>query len=68
MTATDVAALPLRVARELGADETLDARSATPEPRGFDVAFEASGAPAAAATCLASLRTGGRLVLIGLVG
>jgi L-idonate 5-dehydrogenase len=71
---TDVAAAPLAVARAVGADETIEVVTA-PEriaaygaDKGwFDVAFEASGAPAALVTCLDCVRPGGRIVQLGML-
>ncbi len=74
ITVTDIAPEPLAVAREIGADETIDAL-AEPEriaayqaDKGwFDVAFEASGSPAALITCLECVRPGGRIVQLGML-
>jgi L-idonate 5-dehydrogenase len=74
ITITDVADPPLAVAGRIGADETINVARApeTIEPykadKGqFDVAFEASGNPAALATCLDCTRPGGRIVQLGML-
>ncbi|HTV77339.1 MAG TPA: L-idonate 5-dehydrogenase [Steroidobacteraceae bacterium] len=72
--ATDVAERPLQIARErMGATHTLNVASdatalARYERDGgyFDVAFEASGAPAALASIFKVLRRGGRIVQVGM--
>jgi L-idonate 5-dehydrogenase len=74
VTITDVADPPLAVARQVGADQSINvARDADQiEPykadKGqFDVAFEASGNPQALATCLECTRPGGRIVQLGML-
>jgi L-idonate 5-dehydrogenase len=74
ITITDIADPPLAVALRVGADETLNVAQAPDqiEPyksdKGqFDVAFEASGNPAALATCLDCTRPGGRIVQLGML-
>jgi L-idonate 5-dehydrogenase len=74
VTVTDVAAAPLAVVRRLGADETIDVAAepsrieAYQADKGwFDVAFEASGNPAALITCLECVRPGGRIVQLGML-
>jgi L-idonate 5-dehydrogenase len=74
VTVTDVVDPPLRVAKAVGADETINA-AGTPErieayqaDRGwFDVALEASGSPQALITCLQCTRPGGRIVQLGML-
>ncbi|HEX6115236.1 MAG TPA: L-idonate 5-dehydrogenase [Geminicoccaceae bacterium] len=74
VTVTDVVDPPLRVAEDIGADETINAAGA-PEriaayqaDKGwFDVALEASGSPQALITCLACTRPGGRIVQLGML-
>ena len=74
VTVTDVAAPPLAVARQLGADETIDIAAeparieAYQADKGwFDVAFEASGNPQALITCLDCVQPGGRIVQLGML-
>lgn len=70
VSVTDVVDHPLEVARAVGADDALrsdrldgGALAATiGEP---DVAFEVSGAPAALATCIDTVRRGGVVVQVG---
>jgi len=72
---TDIEEAPLRVAREfMGATQTInvaaDPRGLAPfeeDARAFDVAFEASGSPAALASLFRVLRRGGRLVQVGML-
>ena len=74
IVATDVAGGVLEHARALGADETIDS-SAEPERlaalregRGtLDAAIECSGAPAALATCIESVRPRGAIVQTGML-
>lgn len=77
MLGTDADAHRLQLARELGADHTvnvnqddpLEAISAiTPEGKGADVVYECSGAGPAAAQLLQLVRRSGRYVQIGLFG
>ena len=70
--AVDIDPLKLALARELGAARTIDARDADPAKAvrretdgGADVAVEAIGNPRTQEQALASLRTGGRLLLLG---
>jgi L-idonate 5-dehydrogenase len=75
ITVTDVAAAPLRSARKVGADETLDVGA---EPSAlaryeadkgfFDVLLEASGNERALTGALAALRPRGVVVQVGLGG
>lgn len=73
VVAVDVNPAKLEWARRMGASETLDSGSLDRPDRalreltggGADVAFEAVGRPAAQELALSSLRTGGRLVLVG---
>lgn len=73
VVAVDVAAAPLRIARELGAgtvnDLSADPQALEPEAEGrgrFDLVFECSGNPRAMATALAVVRPGGTVVAVGL--
>ena len=71
ITVADIAAAPLAFARRLGADATVDVKAgdqalkamAAKDP--FDIAFEASGAPAGLASAIGAVRRGGTLVQIG---
>lgn len=72
---TDIEDAPLRVAREsMGATRTVNV-AADPQglsdfeadALGFDVAFEASGSPAALNSLFRVLRRGGRLVQVGML-
>lgn len=75
VVATDLADEPLRVARQVGADATVNMRS---EPAGlerfgaekghFDVAFECSGAGAAVAAAVGACRPGAVIVQVGIGG
>ncbi len=68
---TDVVDHPLSVARRVGADQPirvdqLPAGATLASAAGeVDVAFEVSGAPAALASCLATVRRGGTVVQVG---
>jgi len=66
----DVIDRPLETARAVGATGTIRA-DLTPEAlaeRRFDVAFEASGSPAALRNCIAAVKRGGVLVQGGFLG
>jgi L-iditol 2-dehydrogenase len=71
--AVDLDDVRLRMARELGADETFNAKScdvkqeilARTNGRGADLAMEAVGATDPIATAIACLRKGGALTLVG---
>ncbi|MCL6592694.1 MAG: alcohol dehydrogenase catalytic domain-containing protein [Alicyclobacillus sp.] len=72
VVALDVVPEKLAQAKELGADWALDARRhadaeilARTDGRGADVALDFTGLSDALATCAASLRSGGRLVMVG---
>ena len=72
VVAVDVDPRKLALASELGADATIDAGGGDVAKRvrqvtggGADVAIEAIGRPATQEQALSSLRTGGRLVLLG---
>lgn len=73
VVAVDVAAAKLEWARRLGAEATMDATSVARVDKevrritggGVDIAFEAVGRAATQQQALDSLRTGGRLVLVG---
>lgn len=72
---TDVADQPLAIARKVGADRAVnvaadpDALAADQADKGsFDVAFEASGNPAALRQAIACVRPRGRIILIGVGG
>jgi L-idonate 5-dehydrogenase len=66
---TDVSDAPLRVARDLGADRAVNVAAAPGDVgTGFDAGFECSGNGQALLAALKALRSGGRLVLVGLAG
>ncbi len=72
--ATDPIGERLEVARELGADETIQVGVGDPvtevlratEGRGVDVVFEAAGPPEALEQCLGMVRPAGEVVVIGI--
>jgi L-idonate 5-dehydrogenase len=75
ITVTDIAAAPLAIAAQVGADRVLniaadpDALKAFEADKGsFDVLFECSGNERALAGALASIRPGGVIVQIGVAG
>lgn len=69
---TDLNDEPLEIARAMGADLAINTRT-TPladivaKDGFFDVALEASGAPAAFRSCIESVRRGGTLVQLGIM-
>lgn len=73
VSATDVAAGPLRLAKALGAENVFDvtqpdALATETADRGrFDVVFECSGHPSAVKTALAVTRPGGTIVQVGIL-
>jgi L-idonate 5-dehydrogenase len=74
IVATDVADAPLRVARRVGADATINVAEKDALPRYqadkgyFEVMFEASGNAGALAGGLSVVRPGGIVVQIGIAG
>ncbi|HTU02329.1 MAG TPA: L-idonate 5-dehydrogenase, partial [Candidatus Sulfotelmatobacter sp.] len=67
IVSSDVVDRPLATAQAVGADEIIRA-DRVPEAFGerrFDVAFEASGSPAALRSCLAAAKRGGVIVQVG---
>jgi alcohol dehydrogenase, propanol-preferring len=71
VAAVDLVDDKLALARELGADEAIDARAGDPAEAiqrlgGADSAIVLAAAPAAFEQAFGSLRPGGRLVLVGL--
>ncbi len=74
VTITDLAEAPLAIARAMGADETIwivDGEASLDRARratdGFDVAFEATGAPASLAVLPGLMRRGGTIVQLGML-
>lgn len=65
ITVADVAPYPLGIARRMGADVAIDLSAGDPLPEDVEVAFEASGAPAAVGPVLAATARGGVLVQVG---
>jgi L-idonate 5-dehydrogenase len=71
LTVADIAPAPLAFATRLGADHVADmsggadALTALTPSGPFDVAFEASGAPAALASAIKAVRRGGIIVQLG---
>ncbi|MFE2938091.1 L-idonate 5-dehydrogenase [Streptomyces sp. NPDC059255] len=63
--ASDLSAASLDVARAMGADETRDLGAGAALPDDVEVAFEASGAPAALGPVLRATARGGTLVQVG---
>jgi L-idonate 5-dehydrogenase len=73
VVATDLADAPLALARRIGADSTVNVRSATLErfaaEKGyFDVVFECSGSAAAVMAALPAIRPGAVFVQVGIGG
>ncbi|WP_214323815.1 NAD(P)-dependent alcohol dehydrogenase [Nonomuraea sediminis] len=67
---TDINMARLRLARELGASETLDVRENSLSDAGFepDVLLECSGHPAAVGEAIRAVGRAGRVVLVGMGG
>jgi L-idonate 5-dehydrogenase len=71
---TDLVDEPLALARQAGADETINVAT-SPErlarfeanKGSFDVGFEATGAPPALASLVRAIRPGGRIVQLGMM-
>ncbi|MFB7842094.1 L-threonine 3-dehydrogenase [Microbacterium sp. NPDC056052] len=74
ITATDVSAPRLDLAREMGADAVVDvsrediadAQRALGMREGFDIGFEMSGAPSALPAMIDNMNHGGRIAMLGL--
>ncbi|KAB2845789.1 MAG: zinc-binding dehydrogenase [Hyphomicrobiaceae bacterium] len=71
LTIADIAEAPLAFASKLGAQQTINVKNGdqplrdAAAKRPFDIAFEASGAPAGLASAIHAVRRGGTLVQIG---
>jgi L-idonate 5-dehydrogenase len=65
VTAADVAAPSLAIARAVGADATVDLSAGQELPREVELVVEASGSPAALGGVLAATARGGRVVQVG---
>lgn len=63
--AADIDPGPLRIAAAMGADHTVDLSQGETLPEGIDVAFEASGAPAALAGVFEAVARGGVVIQVG---
>lgn len=67
----DIAAAPLKFARELGADQTIDISGGADELAAYaaatpyDMAFEISGTAAGLASAIRTVRRGGRVIQVG---
>ncbi|WP_417556375.1 L-threonine 3-dehydrogenase [Microbacterium sp.] len=76
ITATDVSAPRLEMAKAMGADQVIDvskqdireAQAALGMREGFDVGFEMSGAPQALPAMIDNMNHGGRIAMLGLPG
>ena len=71
IVASDLNAQPLEIARRMGANATVDLRERPDgvlEEGPYDVAFECSAAPQAAASAVEALEPGGVLVQVGVAG
>ena len=74
ITATDVSAPRLELARQMGADAVVDvsredirdAQRALGMREGFDIGFEMSGAPSALPAMIDNMNHGGRIAMLGL--
>ena len=64
---TDIVDEPLAVARAAGATDVVNVRNQPDAVPEVDVAIEMSGAAPGMATCLSSVRRGGRVVSVGLM-
>lgn len=65
VTAADLSDAALSIARQMGADATVNVNQGEDLPQDVDVAIEASGAPKALGGVIASVRRGGVLVQVG---
>lgn len=64
---SDLVPQALAIAAAVGATATVIAANSDEVPTEVDIAIEASGSPQALATCLTSVRRGGRVVQLGLL-
>ena len=67
VVATDLLDNPLRIARAMGADDVVKIGVDQIEPMSFDLAFEASGAPAGLSSAIAATRRLGTIVQVGML-
>lgn len=65
VVAADLASASLEVARRMGADRVVDVSAGAELPQDVEIAFEASGAPAALGGVIAATARGGVLVQVG---
>ncbi|WP_077222519.1 L-idonate 5-dehydrogenase [Rathayibacter sp. VKM Ac-2630] len=65
ITAADLSAASLAIARRMGADETRDVSAGEALPADSELVFEASGAPAALGAVLHATARGGTVVQVG---
>lgn len=65
ITAADIAAYPLEIARRMGANEVANLAAGDHLPADVEVVFEASGAPAALGPIMAATARGGVVVQVG---
>lgn len=65
VSASDIQPFALQLARESGADETIDLSIGQQLPTGVDIVFEASAASVAVGACLAAARRGGTMIQVG---
>jgi L-idonate 5-dehydrogenase len=65
VTASDVSAAPLSIAKAMGADAVVDIGAGDELPTGVELVFEASGAAAALGAVLHATARGGTLVQVG---
>ena len=65
---TDIVEEPLEVARKVGATDAVNVRTTEGPLPQVDVGLEMSGSPAGAASCLNSVRRGGKVVLVRMPG
>lgn len=63
--AADLSGAALAIARQMGADETVNPSGGDALPQDVDVAIEASGAPGAIGNVLMAVRRGGKMVQVG---
>lgn len=67
VVSTDLLDNPLRIARAMGADRVVKIGVDEVEPMSFDLAFEASGAPAGLSSAIAGTKRLGTIVQVGML-
>jgi len=67
VTSADVIEFPLKLAKDLGAEKTIQVGVTTVEPASYDLVIEAAGVPQSLAAALDAVKPGGTIVQLGIL-